>query len=277
MREDDGVAKASGRERLPLRVLVKGASTVVYTSWMGGPRADLTYPRVLEGELLHAGHAVEVQVTAMPAERVGQAYRSYQRDVVPWSPDVVVLHYGHADAIHLFLPRFLERRVNNPGRRPGRLRAAYRRTIRSPWVLLAKLQMRLDGLVRGAGADRRARRFARTLEGLIQHVRFVSSPLVLVPNLHPMGAQYRAWFPGIERRMAAINAAVAEMIDGLGIPDVRVVDVRTLAEPILAAPREGPTDDSHYPPELHRAVGRELARVIAAWAVDQTYLDLPLA
>jgi hypothetical protein len=260
---------------MPLRVLVKGASTVVFTSWMGGPRSDLNYPRVLEGELLRAGHTVEVRVTAVPAERVSQAFRTYQRDVIPWSPDVVVLHYGHADAIHLFLPRFVERHVNSLGWRPGRLRRFYRKVpMRAAWITLAKSQMYLDGLLRGAGAERRARRFARDLEALIKHVRFISSPLILVPNLHPMGPQYHEWFPGIERRMEALNAAVAAMIDRLGLPDVQVVDVRVLAEPILAGPREGPTDDSHYPPELHQAVGRELAKVIAAWAVDQTYLDL---
>ena len=272
------VTRAPASKRLPLRVLVKGASTVVYTSWMGGPREDLTYPRVLEGELLAAGHAVEVQVTAAPAERLTRGFRTYQRDVVPWSPDVVILHYGHADAIHLFLPRWLERHVNSTGKRPGRLRAAYRKVLLRPfWLVLAHSQKHLDRLLRGAGADRRARRFARNLEGLIRHVRFISSPLVLVPNVHEMGAQYRVWFPGVERRMAAINAAVAEMVHRLGEPDVRVVDVRSLAAPILAEPHDGPTDSSHYPPALHRAVGRELAEVVAAWAVDQRYLDLPFA
>jgi hypothetical protein len=276
MREDEQVRSAPRSKRLPLRVLVKGASTVVYTSWMGGPREDLTYPRVIEGELLAAGHAVEVHTTAAPAERVTQAFRTYQADVIPWSPDVVILHYGHADAIHLFLPRWLERHVNSMGRRPGRMRTAYRKLLLRPsWVALAHLQKHLDGLLRGAGAERRARRFARDLEGLIRHVRFFSSPLLLVPNLHPMGPQYQVWFPGIDRRMLALNAAVAEMVDRLALPDVQVVDVRSLAEPILAAPHDGPTDDSHVPPVLHRAVGRELAKVIAAGAVDQAYLDLP--
>ena len=277
MDEDGGVTRARRGKRLPLRVLVKGASTVVYTSWMGGPREDLTYPRVLEAELLNAGHAVEVQTTATPGGRLKRAFRTYQSDVIPWSPDVVVLHYGHADSIHLFLPRWLERHVNSMGRRPGRIRTTYRKVLLRPtWVTLAHLQKHLDRLLRGAGAERRARRFARDLEGLIRHIRFISSPLVLVPNLHPMGPQYHVWFPGIDRRMLALNAAVAGMIDRLGIPDVRVVDVRSLAEPILAVPSDGPTDDSHFTPALHRVVGRELAKVVAAWAVEQTYLDLPL-
>src|SRR5947208_6741144 len=39
-------------EPLPLtmRVLVQGSSQAVWTSWMGGPRGDLAWPRVIEAE-----------------------------------------------------------------------------------------------------------------------------------------------------------------------------------------------------------------------------------
>jgi hypothetical protein len=275
MREDNGVTRAPSSERMPLRVLVKGASTVVYTSWMGGPRADVTYPRVVEAELLAAGHPVEVRVTAVPAERLKKAFRTYQADVVPWSPDVVVLHYGHADSIHLFLPRWLERHVNSMGPRPGRLRRAYRKVLLRPtWLALAHVQIVADRVLGPRLADRRARRFARDLEALIRHIRFMSSPLVLVLNLHPMGSQYLEWFPGVTHRMDALNTRVAEVVDRLALDDVRLVDVRPLAEPILSEASDRPTDHSHYPPELHRAVGHALATVISAWAVDQPHLDL---
>jgi hypothetical protein len=205
-----------------------------------------------------------------------KAFRSYQADVVPWSPDVVVLHYGHADSIHLFLPRWFERHVNSMGPRPGPVRTAYRRVLLRPiWIGLAKSQVRLDALFGARFADRRARRFARDLEALIGRIRFIASPLILVPNLHPMGPQYHAWFPGVGHRMELLNARVAEMVERLGLEDVRVVDVRPLAEPILAEPSDGPTDDSHYPPELHQAVGHELAEVISAWAAKQPHLELP--
>jgi hypothetical protein len=276
MREDEVVTRAPSSARLPLRVLVKGASTVVFTSWMGGPRSDLTYPRVIEAELLAAGHPNEVQVTAFPAERLKRAFRGYQRDVLPWSPDVVVLHYGHADSIHLFLPRWLERHVNSMGKRPGRLRTAYRKGLLRPtWIAIAKGQTRLDRWFGDALSSRRSRHFARDLEALIRHVRQVSSPLILVPELHPMGQQYRAWFPGVEGRMERLNARVAEMVGGLGLDDVRVVRIREMAGPLLERSPDVKADGSHYTPELHRAVGRTLAAQIAAWAVDQPHLELP--
>ena len=49
---------------LPLRVLVKGASTAHTVSWMGGPRRDFAYARATEAALYAAGTPAEVRSTA---------------------------------------------------------------------------------------------------------------------------------------------------------------------------------------------------------------------
>src|SRR5205823_4305743 len=113
----------------PLRVLVKGASTAVMTSWMGGPRTDFAYPRVIEAELLAAGQPAEVRVTAAVGQRTKDSLKSWEREVVAWSPDVVVLHCGQYEAIHLFMPWWLERYVNNVARRPGVVRDAIHQNV----------------------------------------------------------------------------------------------------------------------------------------------------
>ena len=269
-------SRASTKGRLPLRVLVKGSSTVVYASWMGGPRAEMTYPRVAEAEILGAGLPVEVRVTALPAERIRSALRRWHKEVLPWSPDVVVLHYGHADLIHLFLPRWLERHANTLGKKGGPIRSRYRKVVLRPlWIGLAKLQTFADRRLPHPLVTRRSRKVVADLEELIDRVRWAHRPLVLIPNLHPMGAQYRSWFPSIDERMERMNDLVAALVARLDEPDIRVFDVRRHVLDELAEGRDPVPDGSHFTPAVHRAVGEALGREIAAWARVQDHLVLP--
>ena len=104
----------------PVRVLVKGASTVNWVSWMGGPRSDFAYPRATEAALLAAGRPAVVRDTSLAAEHPKSALKAWSDEVVPWSPDVVVLHYGHMECIHLMLPRSLQRHAQSLQSRPAR-------------------------------------------------------------------------------------------------------------------------------------------------------------
>src|SRR5690242_14845948 len=111
---------------LPIRVLIKGHSQVVWTSWMGGPRSDLAYPRALEAELYAAGRPADVRVEALPAVTTKRALRSWEHEVVPFSPDVVVLHLGQMDMVHHVLPGWLEQHAHSLRTRPGAVREKYR-------------------------------------------------------------------------------------------------------------------------------------------------------
>lgn len=91
--------------RAPLRVLVKGSDPA--TTVAGGAPAgrspaasadDLTYAWVLERGLLDSGRNAAVRNLAVPGERVATGVRNWEHQVFPWSPDVVVLHYGHVEA-----------------------------------------------------------------------------------------------------------------------------------------------------------------------------------
>src|SRR3546814_15684162 len=85
---------------LPLRVLVKGASTVNWTSWMGGPRTDFTFPRALEEQLLQDGRPCEVRTITMTSEKTSTILGTWQREILGYSPEVIVLVYGHYETIH---------------------------------------------------------------------------------------------------------------------------------------------------------------------------------
>jgi len=170
--------------RLPLRVLVKGAS-----------RSDLDISRVIETELQAAGCPAEVRCTATPAERTKVALRTWQEEVLPWSPDVVILGYGETEAIQ-------------------RLRSGARRVI----------------------AD---------LERVIELVRTVASPLVLIPEISPAGAPDRRSSRGTEARIEAMNGALHDLVARIDQEDVRII----------------PTPE-------------DIADVILEWAEQQTHLDL---
>src|SRR3546814_18598210 len=112
---------------LPLRVLVKGASTVNWTSWMGGPRTDFTFTRALEEQLLQDGRPCEVRTITMTSEKTSTILGTWQREILGYSTDEIVLDYGQYETIHLVLPHWRERhenklraRAREQGREAGR-------------------------------------------------------------------------------------------------------------------------------------------------------------
>jgi hypothetical protein len=261
--------------RLPLRVLVKGASTVVYTSWMSGPRSDFAWPRVIEAELFAAGYPAEVRCTALPAEPTRFALRTWQQEVLTWSPDVIILNYGHLECVHLFLPRFLERHATSINGRPHRLRLAYRkRVLRPVWRVLAKAQMLLDRRLPPDLLSYKPKRVAADLGMVIQRVRTVASPLVLIPDIPQPGTPYQKWFPGMGPRIHTMNDTLRDLVAKIDEPDVRMFAFNAVIDPLIGEGEEACPDGGHLTPPLHRAVGEGMAAVIVQWAAQQPHLDL---
>jgi hypothetical protein len=260
---------------LPIRILVKGASTVVFVADMGGPRTDFNFGRVIEAEILHAGRPADVRVVGVPSDTAKFSLRTWERDVLGWSPDVVVLHHGHYESIHFVLPRWLERHANSTRGRPGgRLRTLYRtKLLRGAWIKLASLQARADQRFDSALFRRRLSRVARDVEKLIGNVQTVGSPLVLVLEVVPPGRRWQSWMPGLDERTALMNRWLTEAVERVGRPDVRFVRT-TLALADQLEPGEEPTPDGgHYSPRAHRIVGELLASEILDWARTQPHLS----
>jgi len=254
----------------PLRVVVLGASASVETSYHGGPRTDLAYPRVIEAELRAAGHPATVRVCALPADRARHGLLRWEREVNPWAPDVVIVHYGQADSVHLFLPRWLERHANSPRRRPGAIRERYRRFLLRPvWVYLARLQARLDARFDATKETRRQRRVTAEVARLIERVRSTSPALVLVPTLLRPGPPWQRWFPGVGARMATLNEMFGDVVEGVDDPDVRVFPLAELVEHLVTEGEEPTPDGGHFTPLVHRAIGEAMADVIVEWRVRE--------
>ena len=261
---------------LPLRVLVKGSSLVNQVSWKGGPRTDFTFPRALEEQLLSDGRACDVRTITAMAETTSPILKTWQPQVLGYSPDVIVLLYGYVETIHGFLPRWLERHANSWKAKPRRPRSLYRKTIlRRTWKLVAQLQMQLDRVI-PSGRPGRPRRVAAHLEAYISQVQTVASPLVLVMELLPPATRYRRWFPGMPARIEAMNDALSAAVDRVDRPNVRLFRVRPLVEEYCGGDLEVATPDgSHFSPAMHRHIGTALAREIGEWAETQPHLAHP--
>jgi hypothetical protein len=261
---------------LPVRVLVKGSSSVSWVSWMGGPRTDFTFPRAIEEQLLADGHPCEVRCFSMPSEKASSMLRTWQQEVLGFSPDVIVIDYGHFECVHLFLPRWLERHVHSLKVRPRRLSAIYRRLLLRPaWKALAQLQAKLDSVLRmPAIGRRRARQVTAYYERYISQVQKLGSPLVFLFEFPPPNARFRAWFPGMTARIAIMNKAIAELVTRLDMPNVRYFPVLKLIDEHCDGDLEVAIPDGfHYTPELHRLIGATLAREIEEWAETQPHLS----
>lgn len=258
---------------LPLRVLVKGPSSVVWTSYPRGPRTDFAYPRVIEEALLRAGQVAEVRTTATAGEPTRQAFKTWESEVIAWSPDVVVLHYPHYETLHLILPHWFERYCNSLRVHPGPIRSVYRRRVVDPlYQLGAKLQQALDRTAPPSAHDRRRARVEADLQFLIRKIRSVASPLVIVAEITRPGPPFREWFPGMEARVVAINELADRVVASFDHPDVRRFPTNAVASAAVAEGEEIAPDGGHYTPTVHRAIGEGLAAEILAWAATQPHL-----
>lgn len=250
----------------PLRILVKGSSSANWVSFMGGAPTDFTYSRVIERELFSAGRSAVVRNLAVTSERVKTGLKNWERQVYPWSPDVVILNYGLFETVHLFLPQRLERHVNSMRSRPGTIRDTYRRyALRPSWKTLAVTQQRIDGHVPAALFRLRARRFAADLVHLIGRIQMVGSPLVLVPQIPATGERWVKWFPNIGHRIEAMNEALTSAVDQVDRDNVRYFPTGSVLAELTATGHDIVPDGGHFTPAAHELIGRALAQEILPW------------
>jgi hypothetical protein len=205
-------------------------------------------------------------VSALQANRTRHGLATWEREVDPWDPDVVVLHYGQADMVHLFLPRWLERHANSLRRRPGRVRDTYRKVVLRPiWLALARVQTRLDARFDAGKLSRRQRLVTAELAQMVELSRTAPSPLVLVPTLLRPGPPWQKWFPGATARMETLNRTFAEVVREAADPDVRTFPLAAVVEDLIPEGYEPTPDGGHFTPPIHHAIGAAMAREILAW------------
>ena len=89
----------------PIKILVKGASTVGWSGTMNGPRTDFGFPRAMEEALLKSGRPVELRTLSVASERTKTAVHRWERELVGYSPDVISRVTREPARRQLVLPR----------------------------------------------------------------------------------------------------------------------------------------------------------------------------
>ncbi|NRQ49340.1 hypothetical protein [Aeromicrobium stalagmiti] len=258
---------------MPIRILVKGASTVSWTSFMGGPRTDFTFPRAAEVELLAGGYPVQMQVNSVPAELTRNTLKTWQQEAGGWSPDVIVLSYGHAECVHLLLPLWLQRHSHGMTSRPGPVRDRYRKHLLAPtWRLLARVQQKIDRALPTSVARRRVRRVAADYERLLKRLQMLASPLILVLDIPGPNATWQQWFPGMAPRIGLVNEQLEQLVERIDKPNVRLFRLTDVTAEFEARGEEVCSDGAHFTPAVHAAIGEKLGQEILGWARTQTHL-----
>lgn len=261
-------------DRLGARIFVRGASTVGWSGRMGGARSELTFPRVIERELVRHGRPAQVTTATVSGMPTSAVLRNWERDVLGLSPDVVVYMVGHYETIHVLWPNRLERHANNFNwlERPSRIR--YRKRVLRPiWRMLVKAQTILDPRIPARFPQRRIRNAVADLRRAVTQVRSVQSPLVVLMETPLPGSHALHLFPGMEARVGYYNRLIAELALSLGeevlvFPTNEVLGLHDPAARTSVLP-----DGFHFSAEAHDAVGRALSELVAPWLDRQPHLQ----
>ncbi|RNL77506.1 hypothetical protein [Nocardioides marmorisolisilvae] len=252
---------------LPIRVLVKGASLTHDISARPQLREDFTFSRVIEEQLLAAGHGAVVWAPAVASSKTSHLFKNWEEQVKAWSPDVVITNAGYFEPLHLFLPRWLERHANSLKARPGPVRGLYRHYLLRPvWKSLARLQRQVDRRVGARFFGRTVRRAHADLVAYIDRTRLVGQPLVMVFEFLGPGARGRDWFPGMEARVEMMNVMIRQMVADYDDPEIVLVRLPDIVERHLPPGTEPNNDGFHFNPDVHRFIGEEIADEIRSWA-----------
>lgn len=252
---------------LPIRVLVKGASLTHDISARPQLREDFTFSRVIEEQLLAAGHGAAVWAPAVASSKTSHLFKTWEEQVKAWSPDVVIMNAGYFEPLHLFLPRWLERHANSLKARPGPVRDRYRHYLLRPvWKSLARLQRQLDRRIGPRFFGRTVRRAHADLVAYIDRTRAVGQPLIMVFEFLGPGARGRDWFPGMEARVEMMNVMIRQMVADYDDPEIVLVRLPDIVERHLPPGTEPNNDGFHFNPDVHRFIGEEIADEIRSWA-----------
>ncbi len=258
---------------LSARILVRGASTVGWSGRMKGPRSHLGFPRVVERELVAGGQPAEVRSFTVGGMPTSEVVRTWERDVVGWSPDVVIYMVGHYETLHALWPNWLERHANNFNWLPRTGRVRYRRSVLRPvWRALVKFQTLVDTRVPAALTRRRVRNAVKDVRHAVTQVREIQSPLVIVMEAPRPGSIARRLFPGMQDRLDSYNRQVHEWVGELGDPEVRVFRTNAVLDAAVPDRDAALPDGFHFSEVAHDAVGRALTEAMSGWLREQPHL-----
>jgi len=259
--------------QLPVRILFKGPSTLMWTSMMGGPRSDMAFPRVVEQQLLARGRACDVWNAAELGWPTRFLFKTWDAEVAAWQPDVLVLAVGHYETLHAILPRWLERLANTEHRRPG-FHKWKRLFFRAVARVVLLTQKKVDGP--WLKCTRRLNRSKAEVQGYIDMTSRVSSPLILLMELHEPTQVKQQWFRGWVPRARVINSHLRELAEKNADKNVRFLPISDLMDQFDPPTAEALwADGIHFSSRFHRAIGDKITEIVDEWAAGESHLVHP--
>ena len=245
------------------RVAVLGNSVPILIVPPRPSREEGTFPERLQRLLDERGLDVEVRNESRLFDLLPNGWRRFQQQLIPWSPDVVVVNYGVIEMQPNVVPTWLNRHLTTEtvgGKGPV---AVYkRRVVPKVWPPVRELQRWSSGKVGTRTWRLPPQRLGAELRRIVDVAR-KDLMLVLVNDVHAPGDRLRHFFPGIERRHAIVQEVLADTVDSFRDPDVRLVPVSQVSAKLGEV--EGLPDGLHLTSAGHLGVAELQADENAPW------------
>lgn len=249
----------------PVRILVRGSSTVSWIASIEPGRLSHAYPRALETAMHRHGWSVQVRVSAPLAKPSLHILRDADDDIFAWDPDVIVLNTGHMENLHLLIPIPLARHVFTRTARPGRWRQLYRSRVLWPaYKLTTRVQARLERVLGPWVFRRRREAVIAHMEQYIQVAQRNGHPMVVVMGLVPP-PEPLPQFPELASRLVDMNEAFQALVDRQDDAAVVWFDPSDVLATDGPPPKVALGDGLHLTADAHEAVGKRLAEVVEKW------------
>ncbi|WP_018161451.1 SGNH/GDSL hydrolase family protein [Smaragdicoccus niigatensis] len=260
----------------PIRVLVNGGSTVVQQSTRANERPGLSLSRLIEAKLFAAGCPAIVHTEARPGGSSRTLLRTVDRDLVAWTPDVIILHTGHYESINLFIPRWFERHTMTTAARPTPIRSFYRhKVLRKVYGLVRRVQTQADKKSPTLLWRTELKHILAVTERYIQLAHRGGSPLVILVGTLPPAARFANPFPGMAERVELLNDGLRSLAESIALPDVVYLDTEALLLGDGSDLEEVAPDGAHYTRDWNERLGAALSARILEWAEKQDHLQIP--
>lgn len=226
-------------------------------------RSEATYPEHLETLLRNHGLDVEVRNHSRLFGMIHEGYRRFQLDVVPWAPDVLVLHFGIIEMQPNVVPTLLSRHFTRQHTGGKGIVGVYRRRVMPrAWPKVRTFQRRASGLAGQRTWRMTPAHFEAELRRFIAVAR-EQQMLVLVCDMNRPGPRLQHFIPGITKRFERFERILEWVVQDIDDEDVRLQHVsRGLCEEDddVAFP-----DGLHFTARGHLEVAKLLADEISPW------------
>jgi lysophospholipase L1-like esterase len=255
------------QQRRPLSVVAFGNSVATLQLPPRTDRSQGTYVEVMADVLTGEGVPTLPHLESKWFDFLVHAVRDYERRIRTHAPDVVVVQFGLNEYQPWLVPVPVIRHLMVQNQAATRTAKAYRKFVAvRAWKAVRGYRRRVAPLVGMRTWQTTPRRFAKTLERFLRNVRLEARPLVLVLDIDHPGPVLQHFLPGIEKRHAVFQELIAQVVDEVADPEVRLVRV---SEVTAALGPAAMTDSMHYTTDTHEVVGRVLADEVLRWLKER--------